>query len=468
MPDKKHFIQVILPLHLEWEPWYYAHCPLETGTIVEVPIGRRKSLAVVVSSGQVPNVEESRILPVSDVPDCYPHIQESQISFWRFIADYYLCMVGDVFKFAYPAGRFQVEERKAVKKLSVRSAVAIEPELYKEKPQKPVVIKGWNRSRYYESYIQKVLSSGKDVLLLHPCSANESFATLREFSKSVQSETPVLVEGSKNLLFLPYRKLGLIIVDDEHSARYKHNQSPRFNGRDAALMLASIHGACVILGSLTPSLETIYNIRIGKYRLIDKTEPETSEIFIVDTDVERRKNGMLGEYSRLLLSAKSKPESERYLEIEAANLRTVLDTKRVERYGLVTVLHFDYLLSGNDFRSDEKAFQMLNELKYRCKGSLIIQTRNSTHRVFRLQHSILEDELLSERKDFGLPPFTRLVEIRRPAYNSSNELIQGPVSFGRQEIIDRHFLQRDKSLQENKSAIKKNTAPGLIVDVDPL
>lgn len=468
MFENKQFVQVILPLHLEWEPWYYCECNLSVGQIVEVPIGRRKSLAVVSSVGLEPDVEESKILPVLSVPERYPLILEKQIRFWRFIADYYLCTCGDVFRYAYPAARFQAEERKAVKKLSVRSTATVEPDLYNEKPSRPLVIKGWNRSRYYEPYIRKTLSSGRDVLLIRPDAKGESAATLRELSKSLRSDTPVLVEGSKALLFLPFVKLGLVIVDDEHSARFKHNQSPRFNGRDAALMLASIHGAEVILGTLTPSLETVFNIRTGKYSFRDVSECCETQVILIDTDAERRKNGMKGPRSRILISAIGNNPDSKVLEIEARNLDNVLRTKKVERYGIVAVLNFDYLLSRNDFRSDEKAAQLLAELKYRCSGILYIQARNSAHRVLNTQADALVEALLTERKEFGLPPYTRLVEIRRPGYKTGFSADSAPVSFGGQEIVGQHFLKRDRTLQERKNRIRKETAPPLIVDVDPL
>lgn len=468
MPETKHFIQVILPLHLEWEPWYYADRPLEIGEIVEVNIGRRTSLAVVSSAGKVPDVDESRILPVSSVPDGYPRILENQIALWRFIAEYYLCTVGDVFKSAYPAGRFEVEERKSVKRISVRHAGSIQPELYDEKPQKPLLVKGCNRTRFYEPYIQRALSSGKDVLLLHPCAKGESFATLRELSRAVQTDQPSLLEGSKSLLFLPFTKLGLVIVDDEHSAKYKHNQSPRYNGRDVAVALASINGAQTILGSLTPSLETVFNVRTGKYLMKELPISSAASVTLIDTDREKRKNGMVGERSRILLSAIDSEKDAKVLEIEARDLRSVLDTKKIERYGIVAVFNFDYLLSRNDFRSDEKALQMLEELRCRCNGKLFIQTNNSAHRVLSCEYSRLADLLLAERKEFNLPPFTRMVEIRKPSYRDASKQISGPVSFGRQEIVARHFLERDKTLQERKFQIRKETLPGLVIDVDPL
>lgn len=74
------------------------------------------------------------------------------------------------------------------------------------------------------------------------------------------------IVGARSALFLPYRKLGLVIVDEEHDTSYKQNEpNPRYHGRDAAIMLANIHGAKTILGSATPSLESFNNAMAGKY-----------------------------------------------------------------------------------------------------------------------------------------------------------------------------------------------------------
>ena len=76
--------------------------------------------------------------------------------------------------------------------------------------------------------------------------------------------------GARSALFLPYRRLGLVIVDEEHDSSYKqYDPSPRYNGRDVAIYLAHLWGAKTVLGSATPSLESYYNAKQGKYGLCE-------------------------------------------------------------------------------------------------------------------------------------------------------------------------------------------------------
>lgn len=80
---------------------------------------------------------------------------------------------------------------------------------------------------------------------------------------------PIML-GARSSIFLPFENLGLIIVDEEHDPSYKQYQpAPRYNARDSANYLAKIHGANLLLGSATPSFESYYNTKLGKYRLIE-------------------------------------------------------------------------------------------------------------------------------------------------------------------------------------------------------
>ncbi len=79
-----------------------------------------------------------------------------------------------------------------------------------------------------------------------------------------------VVLGARSSVFLPYHDLGLIICDEEHDSSYKQQEpAPRYNGRDAAVYLASLFGARVLLGSGTPSVESYYNASTGKYKLVE-------------------------------------------------------------------------------------------------------------------------------------------------------------------------------------------------------
>ena len=104
-----------------------------------------------------------------------------------------------------------------------------------------------------------------------------------------------LVLGARSAALLPFRKLGLVIVDEEHENSYKqYDPAPRYNARDLAVVLGNIHGAKVLLGTATPSIESYFNAKSKKYGLVELTERfsgiEMPEIIIADTkDAYKRK-----------------------------------------------------------------------------------------------------------------------------------------------------------------------------------
>ena len=77
-----------------------------------------------------------------------------------------------------------------------------------------------------------------------------------------------VVVGTRSAVFAPVQRLGLVIVDEEHDSSYKQEESPRYNGRDVAVMRARAAGAVAVLGSATPSLESFHNAQAGRYTLI--------------------------------------------------------------------------------------------------------------------------------------------------------------------------------------------------------
>lgn len=110
---------------------------------------------------------------------------------------------------------------------------------------------------------------------------------------------PCVVIGARSSIFLPFDKLGLIIVDEEHEASYKqYDPAPRYNARDVAILLASMHGAKTLLGSATPSIETYYKASNGKFGLITLSERyegvKLPSIKIIDILDARKKYAMTG------------------------------------------------------------------------------------------------------------------------------------------------------------------------------
>ena len=140
-------------------------------------------------------------------------------------------------------------------------------------------------------------------------SASEDTLTIKSSSCEAIKKTNhhgYVVLGTRSAIFLPHRDLGLVIVDEEHDTSYKQDSpAPRYNGRETAIMMAKIFGANVILGSATPSLESLYNCSVGRYGLVTLNkrfyDAADSDIEIIDTIAERRKNGMIGNFSRKLI-----------------------------------------------------------------------------------------------------------------------------------------------------------------------
>ena len=87
--------------------------------------------------------------------------------------------------------------------------------------------------------------------------------------RRIRSGAASVVVGTRSGVFAPVRNLGLIVVDEEHDGSYKQEETPRYNGRDVAIVRAQAAGACVVLGSATPSLESRYNAERGKYTLLE-------------------------------------------------------------------------------------------------------------------------------------------------------------------------------------------------------
>ena len=116
-----------------------------------------------------------------------------------------------------------------------------------------------------------------------------------------------VILGARSAVFLPFQRLGLVIIDEEHETSYKQQDpAPRYHARSAAIVLAQMFKAKTLLGTATPSLESYHNAKTGKYGLVELKERykgiELPEIQIVDTaDLQKRKM-MAGPFSPLLLS----------------------------------------------------------------------------------------------------------------------------------------------------------------------
>lgn len=116
-----------------------------------------------------------------------------------------------------------------------------------------------------------------------------------------------VVLGVRSSVFLPFRQLGLVVVDEEHEPSYKQQDpAPRYHGRDVAMILAAKHGAKVLLGSATPSLESWYLSKSGKYGLVQLTERHAGVsmpgITLISSTEARKQSGVKGPFTPRLLA----------------------------------------------------------------------------------------------------------------------------------------------------------------------
>ncbi|MFZ1611868.1 MAG: primosomal protein N' [Chitinophagales bacterium] len=117
-----------------------------------------------------------------------------------------------------------------------------------------------------------------------------------------------IIVGARSALFLPFIKIGLVIVDEEHDQSYKQmDPAPRYHGRDSAIYLANLFGAKTLLGTATPAVESIYNAQQGKYGLVHLSERfagmQLPEITIVDIKEQTKLAKMQSHFSQILLDA---------------------------------------------------------------------------------------------------------------------------------------------------------------------
>ena len=205
--------------------------------------------------------------------------------------------------------------------------------------KKPVLLHGVTSSGKTEVYVKLIedcINKGKQALYLLPEIAltTQLIGRLQEYfgekvavyhSKyNVQERVEVwnnvlhqkskaqVVIGARSSLFLPFSKLGLIIIDEEHEGSFKQfDPAPRYHARDAAIVLGNLHGSQILLGSATPSIESYLNANTGKYGLAEIRRRFGNvlmpEIELVDLKEQSRKKRMKGHFSERL-----------FLEIEDA------------------------------------------------------------------------------------------------------------------------------------------------------
>ncbi len=503
---------------------------------MSVVFAHRTYTGVVLKASDTPGIEPAKVQNIIRIQDELAPVSKEELEFWDFLSCYYLCTIGEVYKAAYPAGKIKSEQKAAniLERLRQRLAIreealtkkhkdsvrerleaerdsiaaqiealtklpAARGETAKANPAKPVLLTGGGRTEEYLHLCRETLEKGLNVLVLtpeiaageqltavfeeffpgqvHSVNSHITEARRRRIAEDIRCFGAQIVIGARSALFLPFSRLGLIIVENEQDVLFKQTEpAPRYNARDAAVMLGRIHGAEVVLGTPSPSLESYHNALTNKY-ILKETQQPAPLVTIISIAAERRKNGMVGPLSRKLIdAAKSggpvalirgweKPDellevAGRTLEDIETDIFTVQQARLsdLRRYALVALLQADALFPADDFRADERAAQTLAMLREQCCGAFIVQTAKPEHPVFSSFGSIYP-KLLEERQQFGLPPFTRLID----------------TDFGGRK--ERLTLTPDRSLAQKKEDLRKRAADfekksggrvRVIIDVDPI
>lgn len=238
---------------------------------------------------------------------------------------------GIVEQYTVEVNRFRYDGRplKSLPRLSESQQEALEKIhlLWKEKEVNLLHgVTSSGKTEIYIHLINHVLGMGDQVLYLVPEIALTAQLTRRlqevfgervvvyhsKFSdnervdiwkKLLTTHEPLVILGARSAVFLPFAKLGLVIVDEEHESSYKQfDPAPRYNARDVAMVLARFHGAKTLLGSATPSVETYYKATQGKFGLVtlDKRYNDVAlpEIEIVDMRRARDAKELTGAFAR--------------------------------------------------------------------------------------------------------------------------------------------------------------------------
>jgi len=152
---------------------------------------------------------------------------------------------------------------------------------------------------------------GNTVGIYHSKFSDNERAEVWHRINLINAEPYRLILGVRSSVFLPFTNLGLIIIDEEYESTYKQIEpAPRYHARDAAIMLARLHGAKVLLGTATPSIETYFNAKNGKYGLVELNERykgvQLPEIRLINLKAARKNGRMILNFSTEMIESLEK------------------------------------------------------------------------------------------------------------------------------------------------------------------
>ena len=344
-----NYVEVLLDVPLE-KTFYYSVPPffkskIRVGMRVIVPVGRRKLTGFVIRTANKSPLSRTR--QILDVVDEIPLFSSQMFKFTKKLSEYYCVPWIEVIKTALPPGvkrrhlKAETQEHSPPTPLSHDSIFPLTHEqrqaldeirssIHKEE-YKTFLLYGITGSGKTQVYLESILTSlnnnrgaiflvpeisltpqmvktfrerfGNRIALYH--SGLKEKERLREWMRIKTGEADIVL-GARSAIFAPMEKVGVIVVDESHGATYKQIEKFKYSAPQAAIFRGKLQKAAVIMGSATPSVESYYNAKKGKYHLIRLKSRvdnrQLPEIIIVDMRKEKEE-GNRGIISRRLQKA---------------------------------------------------------------------------------------------------------------------------------------------------------------------
>ena len=310
---------------------------IPVGALVVVPFGRSRKVGVVVGHARRSEIPAARLRDIErHVQDVGP-LGAEELALYEFCARYYQRPLGEVISTALPPRLRQVS-RRAIAPAPPRAPLPVTasapPALTAEQQDAALRIEG-AQGRFDAILIQGITGSGKTEVYLHAIATTlkrgaQALFLVPEIGLTPQLEDLVrgrfpqarvapahsdlaegeraaawlaaqsgeadIVLGTRLAVLMPFRGLGLIVVDEEHDPSYKQQEGLRYSARDLAVRRAQGLGIPIVLGSATPSLESFSNAREGRYELVTLSSRATGarlpRVRTVDTRADRPREGL--------------------------------------------------------------------------------------------------------------------------------------------------------------------------------
>jgi primosomal protein N' (replication factor Y) len=292
---------------------------LKVGDLIIVPFRNRNITGIVWETNSPPSDKKLKIIDLTLNPadNNYKNIGLANIELIKKASSYYLASLGSIAKLVIPFDiNLEVFQTKSegfsgehsLPNLSEEQASTLD---FIKATTKPVLLKGVTGSGKTEIYfylVAETIKKKKQSLIMLPeislssqiikrfterfgfkpvvWNSTISKARKKKIMQGILSGSTQVVIGARSSLFLPYKNLALIVVDEEHDASYKQGDGVLYNARDMAVLKANLLGTSVILVSATPSIETIYNVQQEKYSMVELrsrfSDASLPEVEIID------------------------------------------------------------------------------------------------------------------------------------------------------------------------------------------